>query len=501
MNSQAPVAAVERPHLPFWSLWNISFGFFGIQVGFALQNANVSRIFQSLGTSIDDLAFLWIAGPVTGLLVQPLIGFMSDRTWGRLGRRRPYFLAGALLATFALIFMPNSPALWFAAGMLWILDASLNVAMEPFRAFVGDMVAERQRTKGYAFQTAFIGAGAVAASLAPIILTQVFGVANTAPAGVVPDSVRLAFYIGAAALLFAVLWTIFTTREYSPEEMHRFEGTSAHQTVDEPLATPLNGFWWATAGAIIIILVAQFQLDKPVYILGFALLAYGGAQEYTRRKATRGARAGLFTRVISDLVSMPPTMARLALAQFFTWIALFIMWIYTTPIVTQHIFGTTDTASKAYNDGADWVGVLFAVYNGVAALYAFALPAIAARFGRRNTHIIGLLAGALGFASFLVIRDANLLIGSMILIGIAWASILTMPYAILSGALPQAKLGVYMGLFNIFIVLPQLMVSSVMGSVMKLAFPGNPVWAMAIAAIVLVAAALAMLRVPDSGRG
>lgn len=501
MNSQAPAAAVERPHLPFWSLWNISFGFFGIQIGFALQNANVSRIFQSLGTSIDDLAFLWIAGPITGLLVQPLVGFFSDRTWGRFGRRRPYFLAGALLATFALVFMPNSPALWFAAGMLWILDASLNVAMEPFRAFVGDMVAERQRTKGYAFQTAFIGAGAVAASLAPIVLTQVFGVSNTAPAGEVPDSVRLAFYIGAAALLFAVLWTVFSTKEYSPEEMHRFEGTSPEDAVDEPLAAPLNGFWWATAGAITTILVAQFHLDKPVYILGFALLAYGGAQEYTRRKALAGARPSVFTQVISDLVSMPPTMARLALAQFFTWVALFIMWIYTTPIVTQHVFGTTDTASKAYNDGADWVGVLFAVYNGVAALYAFALPAVAARFGRRNTHIIGLLAGALGFASFLFIRDANLLIGSMVLIGIAWASILTMPYAILSGALPQAKLGVYMGLFNIFIVLPQLMVSAIMGSIMKLAFPGQPIWAMAIAAAVLAVAAAAMLRVPDSGRG
>jgi len=498
MNSQMPTAAVERPHLPFWSLWNLSFGFFGIQIGFALQNANVSRIFQSLGTNIEDLAFLWIAGPVTGLLVQPLVGYMSDRTWGRLGRRRPYFLAGALLATFALVFMPNSPTLWFAAGMLWILDASLNIAMEPFRAFVGDMVAEQQRTKGYAFQTAFIGAGAVAASLAPTVLTRIFGVSNVAPEGGVPDSVRLAFYIGGAALLIAVLWTVLTTKEYSPDEMHRFEGTSAADAAEEPLAVPLNGFWWATAGAIAIILVAQFNLDKPVYILGAALLAYGGAQEFTRRRAMAGARPGLFTRVISDLVTMPHTMKRLALVQFFTWIALFIMWIYTTPIVTQQMFGTTDTASKAYNDGADYVGVLFAIYNGVAALYAFALPAVAARFGRRATHIIGLLAGALGFASFLVIRDADLLIGSMVLIGIAWASILTMPYAILSGALPQAKMGVYMGLFNIFIVLPQLMVSSVMGTVMKALFPGNPVWAMAIAAAVLIAAALAMLRVPKA---
>jgi maltose/moltooligosaccharide transporter len=265
METAARPARLERPHQGFWGLWNLSFGFFGIQIGFALQNANVSRIFQSLGTGIDDLAFLWIAGPVTGLLVQPVIGYFSDRTWTPLGRRRPYFLAGALLASLALVGMPNSQSLWFAAGMLWILDASLNIAMEPFRAFVGDMVSERQRTAGYAFQTVFIGAGAVAASLAPTVLTKVFGISNVAPAGEIPPSVHLAFYIGAGALLIAVLWTVFTTREYPPEQMHAFEGTTAEDSADEPLAAPINGFWWVSAGAIVILCVAQFALDKPVY--------------------------------------------------------------------------------------------------------------------------------------------------------------------------------------------------------------------------------------------
>lgn len=498
MNISTAEGRLERPRKSFWGLWNLSFGFFGIQVGFALQNANVSRIFQSLGTSIDDLAFLWIAGPVTGLLVQPIIGYLSDRTWTPLGRRRPYFLAGAILASLALVGMPNAPALWFAASMLWILDASLNIAMEPFRAFVGDMVTERQRTAGYAFQTVFIGAGAVAASLAPIVLTNVFGVSNIAPDGGIPPSVKLAFYIGAAALLVAVLWTVFTTKEYSPEEMRAFEGTGAALDHDEPLATPMNGFWWISFGAIVVLLVAQFGLDQPVYILGGALIAYGLLQEYTRRAAMAGRKPGLVTRVVSDLVQMPPTMKRLALVQFFTWIALFIMWIYTTPIVTQYMYGSTDTASKAYNDGADWVGVLFAVYNGAAALTAFALPALAHRIGRANTHIVGLLSGALGYALFLVIRDPTWLILPMLLVGLAWASILTMPYAILSSALPQAKLGVFMGLFNIFIVLPQLLVSAVMGNLMHAAFPGEPIWLMAIAAGVLVLAAAAMRGVRES---
>jgi maltose/moltooligosaccharide transporter len=496
MGSAAAAAGqIPRPRQSFWGLWNLSFGFFGIQVGFALQNANVSRIFQSLGTSIDDLAFLWIAGPVTGLMVQPIIGYFSDRTWTSLGRRRPYFLAGALLASVALVAMPNASVLWFAAAMLWILDASLNMAMEPFRAFVGDVVDERQRTAGYAFQTAFIGAGAVAASLAPAALTRLFGVSNVAAPGEIPHSVQLAFYIGAAALLLSVLWTVFSTREYSPAEMRRFTGTGAELSTKEPLAAPINGFWWITFGAIVILVVAQFRLDRPVYILGGALLAYGALQEYTRRQAMHGKPADLVSRIVSDLVQMPPTMKRLALVHFCTWIALFILWIYTTPIVTQYSFGAHDPAGHSYNDGADWVGVMFAVYNGVAALYAFALPGIAARFGRRATHVGGLVAGAVGFALMLLVRDPAWLLLPMLFIGILWGSTLTLPYAILSSTLPQAKLGVFMGLFNIFIVLPQLLVSSVMGTVMKLAFPGEPIWLMGIAAAMLLLAAQFMRRV------
>jgi len=494
-------ATGTRPLVSPMGLWNLSFGFFGIQVGFALQNANVSRIFQSLGTSIEDLAFLWIAGPVTGLIVQPLVGYFSDRTWTRLGRRRPFFLGGALLASFALVAMPSSPTLWFAAGMLWILDASLNTAMEPFRAFVGDMLDPRQRTAGYAFQTAFIGAGAVAASLTPFLLAQQFGVSNSAPPGEVPQSVRLAFYIGAAALLASVLWTVVTTREYPPDAMRGFEGEGAVLDAAEPLARPAGGFWWAAAGAAIVLAVGQFGLEKPLLILGGALLAFGAAQAWTRRQALAGRPGRFLTRLVSDLHTMPPAMKQLSLAQFFTWIALFIMWIYMTPVVTAHLFGAPDPASAGYSEGADWVGVMFAVYNGVAALAAFVLPRLAARFGMARTHALCLALGAAGFLLFLVIRDKWLILAAMVLVGIAWASILTMPYALLSGTLPQAKFGTYMGLFNIFIVLPQLMVSTVMGTVMRLFFPGEPLWTMAIAAVVWLLAAGVMWRLSDPRPG
>ncbi|KQU55801.1 MFS transporter [Sphingomonas sp. Leaf339] len=491
---------MEKPHQGFWGLWNISFGFFGIQIGFALQNANVSRIFQSLGTSVDDLAFLWIAAPLTGLLVQPVIGHYSDRTWGRLGRRRPYFLAGAMLATIGLLAMPNAPVLWVAAALLWMLDGSLNISMEPFRAFVGDMLGSRQRTAGYAFQTGFIGAGAVVGSLAPIILTDVFQVANVAPAGGIPPSVQYGFYIGALALFFAVLWTVLTTEEYSPAQMAAFEDADAVEYIHGGSATATTGArlapLWIAMGAIVIAAVAQFGLDKPMYLLGGGLVAFGVALLVNAALLRSGNGDKVLSQIVEDLTAMPATMRQLALVQFFSWSALFIMWIYTTPIVTQHVFGTTDTSSAAYNQGANWVGVLFAVYNGVATIWAFVLPSLAAKIGRRDTHIIGLICGAAGFASFLVVHDQYLLIGSMVLIGIAWASILTMPYAILSGALPQDKLGVYMGLFNIFIVLPQLIVSSVMGEVVRTFFPGEAIWAMLIAAAVMLMAAAAMLRVP-----
>jgi maltose/moltooligosaccharide transporter len=487
---------LDKPRQGFWGLWNISFGFFGIQIGFALQNANVSRIFQSLGTAVDDLAFLWIAAPLTGLLVQPVIGHYSDRTWGRLGRRRPYFLAGAILATIALIAMPNARVLWVAAVLLWMLDGSLNIAMEPFRAFVGDMLDRSQRTPGYAFQTGFIGAGAVVGSLAPIILTDVFHVANSAPGGGVPPSVLYGFYIGALALFVAVAWTVVTTREYSPAQMAAFTDVEA-EVIHAPRAgaTARLAPVWIALGAAIVAAVSRFELDKPVYLLGAGLIAFGGALLVSAALVRSGRGGNVLSQIVGDLAAMPETMRRLALVQVFTWSALFIMWIYTTPIVTSRVFGAPDPASASYNEGANWVGVLFAVYNGVATLWAFVLPGLAARIGRRNTHVVGLLCGAAGFASFLVVRDPHVLIASMVLVGIAWASILTMPYAILAGALPQDKLGVYMGLFNVFIVLPQLVVSSIMGEVVRRFFPGEPVWTMAIAAVVMALAAVMMLRV------
>ena len=431
-----------RPRQSLAGLWNISFGFFGIQVAFGLQNANISRIFQSLGSDVDGLALLWIAGPVTGLIVQPLIGHFSDRTWGWFGRRRPYFLVGAVLAALALIGMPHAPVLLAAAALLWMLDASINVSMEPFRAFVGDMVGPPQRTMGYAFQTAFIGGGAVLGSLAPFAITAL-GASNVAPPGTIPDAVRFSFYLGAAAIFGAVLWTIVTTREYPPEALRAFAGE------DAPPA-PADGL--------------------------------GGTA---------------LSQIARDIARMPEGMRRLAVVQFFSWSALFIMWVYTTPVVTQYVFESTETVSRAYNNGADWVGILFSVYNGVAVPAAFLLPLLVRRIGPGRTHMACLLIGAAGYAAILGIRDPQMLILPMIAIGVAWASILTMPYATLAGVLPPEKLGVYMGIFNFFIVLPQLFVALVMGPVIRTFFPTEPIWTMAIAATLMALSALAMLRVSD----
>jgi maltose/moltooligosaccharide transporter len=490
-----------KPRMGFRGLWNISFGFFGIQIGFALQNANMSRIFQSLGTSIDDLPALWVAAPLTGLLVQPIIGHMSDKTWlGRLGRRRPYFLAGAIFAALSLFVMPLAPALLFAAVMLWVLDASLNVSMEPFRAFVGDMLGKDQHSAGYAVQTAFIGAGAVVGSIFPWALEQL-GVSNVAPGGGIPDTVRYAFWFGGAALLAAVLWTVLTTTEFSPEQMAAFEGARGEEQAHTVRVLAARGLGssltWIGAGALVLLAVGQFGLEKEVYLLGGLLVAYGLASLIAIRLA-RGGASSMLCCIVGDFAGMPDVMKRLALVQFFSWSALFIMWINTTPVVAQNFFGSTDAASPAYQEGANWVGVLFTVYNGVAAIAALTLlPLLARRIGRVRTHIIGLLCGAAGYLSFFFIRDPQMLLLSEVGVGIAWASILAMPYAILASALPQSKLGIYMGLFNVFVVVPQLLVATVMGSIMKRYFPGEPIWTMAFAAGVLVLAALAMLRVRE----
>ena len=490
---------MEKPRQSWAGLANISFGFFGIQIGFALQNANMSRIFQSLGASMDDLPWLWAAAPLTGLLVQPVIGHMSDKTWlGRLGRRRPYFLAGAVLAALSLFLMPFSGALLMAALLLWTLDASLNVSMEPFRAFVGDMLRKDQHTAGYAVQTAFIGAGAVVGSLFPYLLEH-FGVANEAADGSIPDTVRYSFWAGGAALFAAVLWTVVTSREYSPEEMAAFddadEAAAAHSASLADRGTTAS-LLWILAGGALALATRQFGFEKEVYLLAALLAGYGLLSQIAIRLARAGRPPSMLTGIVGDFSGMPEIMKRLALVQFFSWSALFIMWFNTTPIVAKDFFGAVDTHGPAFQQGGNWVGVLFAAYNAVAAVAALTLlPWLAGRIGKVRTHMFGLTCGALGYASFFVIKDPQWLLLSELGVGIAWASILAMPYAILASSLPQAKLGIYMGLFNVFVVVPQLLVATVMGSIMKAWFPGEPIWTMAFAAGTLLLAAAAMRRV------
>jgi maltose/moltooligosaccharide transporter len=494
---------IEKPWQSAAALWNISFGFFGIQVGFALQSANMSRIFQTLGSSLDNLPALWIAAPLTGLLVQPIVGHLSDRTWlGILGRRRPYFVAGAILAALSLFLMPLSSSLLMAAMLLWALDASLNITMEPFRAFVGDMLRKDQHTAGYAVQTAFIGAGAVLGSLIPPALDKM-GVANVAAGGGIPDTVRFAFWIGGAALFLAVLWTVLTTREYSPEELVRFGEAADHPDNEATVRTLANRSFgtsivWIAVGVSVLFAVLQWNLEKEVYLLGGLLIAYGVANAAGIALARGGRSSNMLANIVGDFAGMPKVMKRLAVAQFFSWSALFTMWIYTTPVIARYFYGASDPSSAGYQDAGNWVGVLFAVYNGVAAVVALALlPFLARAVGKARTHMICLLCGAAGYLSFLLIKEPKMLIISEVGIGIAWASILAMPYAILASSLPQRKLGIYMGLFNIFIVVPQLLVATVMGSIMKTFFPDQPIWTMLAAALVMGAAAISMLFVPE----
>lgn len=496
---------IEKPRQSFAGLWNISFGFFGIQIGFALQNANMSRIFQTFGANIDDLPWLWVAAPLTGLLIQPVIGHLSDRTWlGRLGRRRPYFFAGALLAAISLFAMPLAPALLFAAVMLWVLDASLNVSMEPFRAFVGDMLRKDQHAAGYAVQTAFIGTGAVVGSIFPWALEHL-GVSNAAADGGIPDTVRFAFWFGGAALFLSVLWTVVTTREYAPDAMAAFDRDAGAENHAAPLLATRSyttSLVWLAVGALVIWAVGQLGLEKEVYLLGALLLGYGLASAAAIALARAGSPTNMLSSIVGDFSGMPLLMKRLAVAQFFSWSALFIMWINTTPIVTQVFYGAANATDLRYQQGANWVDALFATYNGVAAVAALTLlPFLAARIGQARTHIVGLLCGAAGYASFFVMPDRHWLLLSEVGIGIAWASILAMPYAILASSLPQKKLGIYMGLFNVFVVVPQLLVATAMGSIMKRFFPGEPIWTMAFASATLVLAALAMLRVYRLTRG
>jgi len=491
----------QKPTLNFFQIWNMCFGFLGIQIGFSLQNANVSRIFQTLGADTDNLAVYWVAAPLTGLIVQPIIGYMSDRTWNRFGRRRPYFTVGAVLATLALLVMPNSPALWFAVGMLWILDASINISMEPFRAFVGDMLPERQRTAAFSMQTFFIGIGAVFGSALPWIVTNWFGVSNVAEAGGIPDSLKVAFYVGGAVFLFAVMWTVFRTREYSPEELAAFDAArpEAHVHVDaepRPASRYRNGgILTALVGAVGWYLISSLGLDKQLYIMAGAFIAFGLLQLLVSYLQNAGRTSNGVYEVVHDLFHMPRVMRQLAVVQFFSWFALFCMWVYGVPAVTSHHYGTSDPTSVAYNDGADWLGLLFGAYNGVAALAAIAIPFLAHRLGCRWCHALNVSIGGLCLVSFYFIDDPKMLVVPMIGIGIAWASILSLPYALLSSNLPSNKMGVYMGIFNFFIVIPQVTVAGVLGPVLKAFFDSETIFALVIGGLLMIVSGLATLFV------
>jgi len=433
--SETQTRPMQKPRLSFWQIWNMSFGFLGIQFGWGLQMANMSPIYKYLGASDSQIPLLWLAAPLTGFIVQPIIGAMSDRTWGPLGRRRPYFLVGAILSSLALIAMPNSSTLWMAAGLLWILDASINVSMEPFRAFVADKLPEEQRGTGFAMQSFFIGVGAVIAGMLPYILKNWFNVSSdTSAANAIPPNVRISFYVGAAAFLGAVLWTVFSAKEYPPEDLEAFR----------------------------------------------------------RRKAASGGLGHFAREILDALAKMPGTMKQLALVQFFTWLGLFCMWLHFSNAVPV-VFGSSDPNSPVFKAGAEWAGVCYAVKDAVTFIAAFALMALSRTFDRRRIHGVCLALGGLGLLAIGFIHgeeQKHLLLVALALGGVAWASILSMPYAILAGALPAERMGVYMGIFNFFIVLPEILAALTFGSLVKNFLHGNLVHAVMAGGVCMLIAAL-----------
>lgn len=438
----------EKPRLTFWQIWNMSFGFLGIQFGWGLQMANMSAIYSFLGAKEDELSILWIAAPLTGLIIQPIVGYMSDRTWTGLGRRRPYFLVGAILASIALVAMPHSSALWMAVGLLWILDASINITMEPFRAFVADKLPAGQRATGFSVQSLFIGLGAVIASAMPWMLTHWFGVGSGASdGGAIPKAVVISFHTGAAALFFAVVYTIMTTPEYPPEDMEAFK----------------------------------------------------------KMKAESRGVGGFLVELVEGIGSMPKTMRQLAVVQFFTWTALFCMWIYWTPAIARQVFGgdpgNGEAWKKVIEEAGAWTGICFATYNLVCFAFSFVLLALSRKFPPKAIHLVCLLVGGTGLLSVRFVSDQYMLLASMTAVGIAWASILSMPYAILSSVLPPAKMGFYMGVFNFFIVIPQVVVSLAMGKVVGSVFGGDSMMAIVTGGVALVVAGFCMLIVSEDGSG
>jgi len=430
-----------KPRLSFWQIWNMSFGFLGIQFGWGLQLGNMSAIYEKLGARSDQIPILWLAAPLTGLIVQPIIGSMSDRTWNRLGRRRPYFLVGAILASITLFFMPTSSTVWMAAGLLWILDASINISMEPFRAFVADKLNPEQRNVGFVMQSFFIGLGATLAGWLPLIFSK-FGVIASTASGI-PLTVKYSFQIGAAAFLVAVLWTVLTSKEYPPENMEEF---------------------------------------------------------YRKRKEKQGIGAGL-GEIFSAIRGMPQTMRQLAVMQLFTWLGLFCMWLFYVPAVARHIFGAADPNSRNYTQGVEWGNFTFSFYSITCFVVAFLLPMMAAKTSRKTVHALALLCGSAGLLSVFVISNKYLLIASMIGVGIAWASILSMPYAILTGALPPARTGVYMGIFNFFIVIPEIIQALTFGWLIRHVFgennPNSPLYVVVAGGVFLLIAAALVIRVRD----
>lgn len=452
---------MNKPRLSFWQIWNMSFGFLGIQFGFGLQLANMSAIYAKLGADASKIPILWLAGPMTGLLVQPIIGSMSDRTWNRLGRRRPYFLGGAILSSIALWFMPDAPALWAAATMLWVLDASINISMEPFRAFVADKLPPEQRTAGFVMQSFFIGIGAAVANALPSIFEH-FGVTGHAANGV-PLTVQYAFKLGSAAFLLAVLWTVFTSKEYPPEDMAEFlRKKNAHRSFHiQPVFLAVGALAGALLGASRGALVDHHL--TPWHVLA---------------GATVGAAIGavLSGPEVSDaLREMPKAMKQLAVVQFFTWLGLFCMWMFFTLATAQQIFGTVDPQTAEFDAGTAFGGKTFAWYSIVCFAVAFVLPVLAKKTNRRAVHSLALLCGGVCLLATGFIHDRVLWQCTMIGVGIAWASILSMPYAILAGALPSGRMGVYMGIFNFFIVIPEILASLALEPVVKQLFGNDPV--------------------------
>jgi maltose/moltooligosaccharide transporter len=471
----------------------MSLGYLGIQFGFALQQAYVSRIFQTLGARIEDLPLLNIAAPLTGLIVQPIIGYMSDRTWNWLGRRRVYFLVGAILSSLALFVMPNSSALWFAAGMLWMLDASINISMEPLRALVADQLPLSQRPAGYAMQVFFISVGSIVASLMPWLLAKA-GAPNVSVAGLIPPTVKYSFYLGGAVLLVTMLWTVMRTHEYPQEILLGFaEAAPVQQVPVDRSKMRRHGLLWLTAGCIGFTWMALYHVGREMYLLACGIIAYALGQLAFSVWRSRN----IFTSIIEDMYQMPRAMRRIAVVQFFSWFALFAMWIYMTSAVTQAHFGTTEPSSARYNEGANWVGVLYAASAVVAAIAAILIPLMVRRFGPRVTHLINLWLGGMGLISFAIITDSRWLLLPMIGVGFACASIPLLPYALLSQHVPTKKMGVYMGIFNCFIVIPQLLAASVLGFMLRTFFGGLPSYALVLGGISLLIAGLAVLRVDD----